>query len=433
MVLIGQGSVDRLLTEREARDLLAAALAQVHLAGKRVLIVIPDGTRSGPIDLFFRLFYELLGGQVAVLDYLIALGTHKPMAAEAIHRRLGVTPEEMAGQYAGVQVFNHNWKDPTALRTLGLIPASEIETLSQGLLSLAVPVAINKRIDGYDQIIACGPVFPHEVAGFSGGNKYFFPGISGPEVIDATHWLGALVTSLNTIGVKQTPVRAVIDRAASFIDVPRLCCCFVVRSEGLAGLYIGRPEEAWSHAADLSARLHVIYVERPFRQVLAVMPRMYDDLWTAAKGMYKLEPVVADGGEVIIYAPHITEISYTHGRIIDQIGYHVRDYFVRQWERFRHYPWGVLAHSTYLRGMGTYADGVERPRVRVTLASGVPRRRCEQVNLGYRDPATVDPEEWAGREEEGILVVPHAGEMLYRLRQPSHPAENRKEKDSGES
>jgi nickel-dependent lactate racemase len=149
--------------------------------------------------------------------------------------------------------------------------------------------------------------------------------------------------------------------------------------------------------------------------VLSVMPEMYDDLWTAAKGMYKLEPAIADGGEVIIYAPHITEISYTHGRIIDQIGYHVRDYFLKQWERFKDYPWGVLAHSTHLRGVGTFENGVEKPRIQVTLATGIPEERCRRVNLGYLDPATIDMSEWEGREDEGILVVPKAGEMLYKV------------------
>jgi nickel-dependent lactate racemase len=145
------------------------------------------------------------------------------------------------------------------------------------------------------------------------------------------------------------------------------------------------------------------------------MPEMYDDLWTAAKGMYKLEPAIADGGEVIIYAPHITAISYTHGRIIDQIGYHVRDYFLKQWERFKDYPWGVLAHSTHLRGNGTFEKGVEKPRIQVTLSTGIPEERCRRVNLGYLDPAVVDIAEWEGREDEGILVVPKAGEMLYRI------------------
>jgi nickel-dependent lactate racemase len=153
--------------------------------------------------------------------------------------------------------------------------------------------------------------------------------------------------------------------------------------------------------------------------VLSIMPEMYDDLWTAAKGMYKLEPAVADGGEVVIYAPHITEVSYTHGAIIDEVGYHCRDYFLKQWARFGHYPGGVLAHSTHVKGLGAYdaATGVETPRIRVTLATGIPEARCRRINLGYLDPAGVAMNEWTGREAEGVLVVPRAGEMLYRLSQ----------------
>jgi len=313
-------------------------------------------------------------------------------------------------------VLNHRWDLPETFVTLGTIAAEETQALSDGMLSLDVPIRLNKAVLDYDHLIVCGPVFPHEVVGFSGGNKYFFPGIGGPEVINFTHWLGALITSMAIIGAKDTPVRRAIDKAASFIPVTRSCLSLVVKGDALAGLYAGTPEEAWSAAADLSAKHHIVYVERPFRRVLAVMPAMYDDLWTAAKGMYKLEPAVAEGGEVIIYAPHIDEISYTHGAIIDRVGYHVRDFFVKQWNRFKDYPWGVLAHSTHLKGVGVFENGVEKSRIRVTLAAGIPEERCRKVNLGYLDPATVNPDDWANREDEGVLLVPKAGEMLYRVK-----------------
>jgi nickel-dependent lactate racemase len=200
----------------------------------------------------------------------------------------------------------------------------------------------------------------------------------------------------------------------------------VVTTEGLAGLYFGRATEAWEHAAKLSAQRHIVWLQRPVRQVLSVMPPMYADLWTAGKGMYKIEPVVADGGEVIIYAPHIREVSFTHGSLLDEVGYHCRDYFVAQPGRFARYPGGVLAHSTHVKGLGTYdaATGVETPRVTVTLATGIPEERCRRINLGYRDPATVDPRDFAGREAEGVLLVPRAGEMLYRLRDQDSASAN---------
>jgi nickel-dependent lactate racemase len=433
---IGKGYEEGVLSEDTVRELMSQALSELGLGKKRVLIIIPDHTRTAPIPMFFRLFHEFLGEEVETLDYLVALGTHQPMSEKALNRLVGITAAERAGKYAQVRIFNHEWDQPGCFRTIGLITADEIAEITGGLMRQEVPVALNGKIFDYDQLIICGPTFPHEVVGFSGGNKYFFPGIGGPEVIHFTHWLGAVITSMEIIGTKHTPVRQIIDRAAWFIDVPKLCFSLVVKdiseacptkldragielvgspSCGLAGLFIGTPEEAYERAADLSAKLHIIYVDKPFKRVLSVMPEMYDDLWTAAKGMYKLEPAVAEGGEVIIYAPHITEISYTHGKIIDQIGYHVRDYFLKQWKRFEGYPWGVLAHSTHLRGVGTFEKGGEKSRIRVTLATGIPEERCRRVNLGYLDPATIDMAEWEGREEDGILVVPKAGEMLYRI------------------
>ncbi len=331
---------------------------------------------------------------------------------------MGVSAEQRAQRYPNVHIFNHHWSQPDMLRTIGTISREEAARLTDGLLVDEVPVTLNRLIFEYDQLIICGPVFPHEVAGFSGGAKYLFPGIAGPDIINFTHWLGALVTSMHTIGVKDTPVRRVIQRAAEFVPAPLLCMAMALQGDQLHGLYIGSPMEAWSRAADLSAQLNIITVERPFQRVLSAPSSMYDDLWTAAKAMYKTEPAIADGGEVIIYAPHISEISYTHGRLIDEVGYHVRDYFLKQWERFKDVPGSILAHSTHVKGMGTYnaATGIETPRIQVTLATGIPEERCRRVDLGYIDYHDIDPQAWQGREDEEILYVPHAGEKLYRAK-----------------
>jgi nickel-dependent lactate racemase len=223
---------------------------------------------------------------------------------------------------------------------------------------------------------------------------------------------------MHTIGVKDTPVRRIITRAASFVTSPLVCLALVMEGEELRGLYIGSLTDAWSQAADLSARLNITYVDHPFQRVLSAPAERYDDLWTAAKAMYKTEPVIADGGEVIIYAPHITEVSYTHGRLIDAVGYHVKDYFLKQWEHFKDVPGSILAHSTHVKGIGAYdaATGIETPRISVTLATSIPEERCRRINLGYADYHEIDPTEWIGREQEGVLYVPHAGERLYRIR-----------------
>jgi nickel-dependent lactate racemase len=252
------------------------------------------------------------------------------------------------------------------------------------------------------------------VVGFSGGNKYIFPGIAGAQIIDFFHWLGAVITNPVIIGNKWTPVRKVVDRAAALLDIERRALCMVVKGEGLCGLYHGTPEEAWSSAADLSREVHIEYRDKPFRTVLSCAPAMYDDLWTGGKCMYKIEPVVADGGKVIIYAPHITEISEVHGPVLKEVGYHTRDFFLAQWDDYRHHPWGTLAHSTHVKGIGTYEDGEEHPRVEVILATSIPEEVCRAVNLGYRDPATIRKTDFEGQEDDGVLLVPKAGEVLYR-------------------
>jgi nickel-dependent lactate racemase len=342
------------------------------------------------------------------LDFLVASGTHVAMSDAALSRHLG--REVCHGRAGRSKVFNHCWDDPSVFVTLGAIPAQEIAQLTGGKLNQDVPVALNRLILAYDHILICGPVFPHEVAGFSGGAKYFFPGIAGPEIIHFTHWLGALVTSYEIIGTVDTVVRAVIHRAAGFIDRPHSLLAPVVTHEGVAGIFCGPTFETWKQAAALSARCHIITLDEPLTRALAVMPAMYTDLWTGAKGMYKLEPAVADGGEIVIYAPHITEVSRVHGSLIDEIGYHCRDYFLGQWERFGRYPGAILAHSTHLRGQGVWdpARRMESLRIQVTLATGISEEHCNRLNLDYRDPAGLDFGEWD--------VIQNAGETLYRLR-----------------
>ncbi|MBN1561837.1 DUF2088 domain-containing protein [candidate division KSB1 bacterium] len=414
-VVEGAGSANHILSAKQVFNICARAFEKERVQGKKLLFIIPDHTRTAPMDVMFRTLYELLADHVAMFDVLIALGTHPPMSEKMIDDRLGITPAERSSRYARARFFNHLWDDPLQLAHIGAIAADEVEHLTHGLMNKRVNVSINKMVLDYDLLVIVGPTFPHEVIGFSGGNKYLFPGIAGQEIIDMFHWLGALLTSPKIIGTKNTPVRDIVDRAAALVPVERTCLSLVVSGNDLAGLYAGSPEEAWSAAADLSEILHIVYKQKPYKSILARAPEMYDDLWTGAKCMYKMECIVADGGELIIYAPHIKEISVTHGEKIAEIGYHVKDYFLKQ-SGFAHVLGSVMAHSTHVKGIGTFADGIERPRITVTLATRIPEEMCRKINLGYRHPDTIHPEEWMNREEEGFLYVPKAGEMLYRLK-----------------
>lgn len=415
-MIIGKGSPQETLSAAQVLELCGQAFESRNLNGKRILAIIPDNTRSAPIDLMFRSVYQLLAARAAQLDFLIALGTHPALNEAGITQRLGATAEELRTKYPKARIFNHAWNDPQQLRLLGTIAAEEVAEISSGMMHEPVPVTINRMIFDYDLLMIIGPTFPHEVVGFSGGNKYLFPGIAGGEIIDMFHWLGALITSPVIIGAKHTPVRKVVDRAAALVPVERMCLSLVVKGKDLAGLYLGTPEEAWNAAADLSEKIHLIYKDRPFKKVLSCAPPMYNDLWVGGKCTYKLEPVVAEDGELIIYAPHIKEVSVSHGKEIQRIGYHVRDYFLKQMDKFKDVPGGIMAHSTHVKGVGTFENGVEKPRMNVILATQIPEKVCRSINLGYRDPNSINVDEWRDREDEGILYVPKAGEILYRLK-----------------
>lgn len=388
-----------------------------RFTNQKVLALIPDSTRSLPLPELFRMVVEILQ-DARQLDFMVALGTHPPMPDEAINKLVGISAAERATTYRRIGLLNHAWDDPAMLASLGVMEQDEIKQLAGANWHPSLPhevvIRINKSVLDYDHILILGPTFPHEVVGLSGGAKYLFPGISGPDMINATHWLGALAGVVGTIGIKDTPVRAMIHAAARRLPTPVTLAALVVTGHDLAGIFVGDLVEAWSLAADFSSQRNIIWCERPYQRVLSWAPAMYDELWTAAKAMYKLEPAVAVGGEVIIYAPHLDVVSHVHGRYIYEVGYHILPYFLHDWDRFKHIPLGVLAHSTHVRGSGVMENGIEKPNVRVTLASKVPPEDCARLNLGYMNPAEIDLEAWKNREDEGILFVPRAGEILYR-------------------
>jgi lactate racemase len=412
------GGVGERLDAEQVRAFVGKAFASADIDGKRVCLVVPDATRTCPLPLLLSAARDELTGRAAEVTVVIALGTHQGMSEEQLARHLGFTAGAAEQTYPGWQILNHESWLPETFTSLGTIGPGRLAELTGGLMTdLSVDVRINRHVAESDVAIVVGPVFPHEVVGFSGGNKYFFPGVSGPELINLSHWVGALITSAEMIGTRGvTPVRALVNEAASMIPAERLALCLVVASgtDTLHSAAFGTPEDAWAACAAVSAETHVTYLDRPVRRVLSIMPTKYEDIWTAAKGFYKLEPIVADGGEVIIYAPHITQVSVMHPHIAE-IGYHNRDYFLGQWERFSDQPWGDLAHSTHLRGQGTWdPSNGEQNRVTVTLATGIPEDVVRAVNLNYLDPASVDVADY--QADPDTFVEPHAGEVLYRLR-----------------
>ncbi|WP_394213846.1 lactate racemase domain-containing protein [Brachybacterium vulturis] len=412
------GGPEGVLTEEQITGFIAEQLAGQDLDGKSICLIIPDGTRSVPLPLVLSAIHEALAGRASSVTVLIALGTHAAMSEGAIDTLLGATEKGAAATYPGWTVLNHAWDDPDQIADLGEISAERISELTGGLLTdIPMRVQINRLVVESDVNLIVGPVFPHEVVGFSGGNKYFFPGCSVHDVIDISHWVGALITAsriIGTLGI--TPVRQLIDAASELIDAEKLAVTMDVVSGGreLNAIAVGDPQAAWAAMAKISAQTHITYVDKPFKRIVALVPEMYDDMWTGAKGFYKSEPVCADGGDVIIYAPHITEVAAMHPGIRD-IGYHNIEYFTKQWERFKDHPWGELAHSTHVTGLGTFdpETGEERQRVNRYFATSIPQEECEAHNVLYMDPASLDID--ALRNDPDTLVIDHAGEVLFRL------------------
>jgi len=403
------------LSKSEIKVIVNEALCSEYFDDKKILLVVPDATRSCPLPLMFEAVFNCLAGR-SQLDVMIALGTHPPMTTAQIMSLMGISEEDYYDKYKDVNFINHHFNDPTHLTSIGKLAEDKVASITKGLFKQEINVEINKHIMDYDHIIICGPVFPHEVVGFSGGHKYFFPGISGREITDFFHWLGAVLLQKNIIGEKNTLVRDVIEEAAKLVKIPHTAFCMVVNKDNMYDLFYGDTKETWEKAANLSIKVHIEYKEKKYKTVLSCAPKMYEDIWTAGKCMYKLEPILDEYSTLIIYAPHITEVSVTHGEILKEIGYHTRDYFLGNWGKFKDYPWGVLAHSTHVKGFGTYENGIEKPNANVVLATGISKEECEKINLGYMNPNDINIADYKDREDEGILYVPSAGEVLFKLK-----------------
>ena len=399
------------LTDGDIREIVYSAL-EPEVVGERVLILVPDHTRVLPLDRVLPALVEALH-RAASLEVMVALGTHP---ADGVGY-LDWVASLAAFTGRRVPVRNHEWRNEERLTSLGVIDADSIRRIAGKVwhrsLDTPLEVRINRAVIGADRVIVVGPTLPHEVAGFSGGTKYLFPGISGPEMIDVMHWLGALSGVMATIGFRSTPVRELIDTASAMLPTAVTLVAAVTDGDGLAGMFVGAPDEAWPASVELSSRLHITWLDHPYRRVVSQPLPIYDELWTAAKSVYKLEGAVADGGELIVYAPWLTEVSGTHGRWIFQVGYHVLDYFLEQWEKFDTVPLAVLAHSSHVKGAGSFAGDREVSRISVQLATAINPGDCEQLNLGYVDPGTIDLNQTADTD---TLVVRNAGEQLWRVK-----------------
>jgi len=398
------------ISETDLQEFLFRELRRIPLEGRDVLVIVPDDTRTLPMPTLFACLDSALSSRANKLTYLVAGGTHSHMTERELGEHLGADWRKSRGA-----VLQHEWERPDALVQIGKLERRYVRQLSGGVIDEDVPIRTNRLVLEHDLVLLVGPVYPHELVGFSGGYKYFFPGISGPEMVHQSHWLGSLAVFPGLHGHKYTRVREMIHRAAALVPTETKGISLVMDGRKLIGVFTGPVEAAWEKAVDLSAQVNIIRVERPFQTVIACVPTCFKDLWTGAKCMAKLEGVVADGGTLVLHAPHIQQPSLSHGDWHRKIGYHLRQYVLENLESLRDVPKAVLGDLIQLRGTGVVKNGKEFPRIRVVLASAVSEDECMQMNLEYQDPCSIKVEDYEGRQEQGILVVREAGEQLWKL------------------
>jgi len=415
--VIGTGAPTADLTVTDMRPIVDEALRGIT-PGARVLAVVSDRTRDDNTPELFPLVSQVLAGiGAASLDVLIAQGTHVPMNDKDKRAKIGAS---LAAMPLLGTIFDHHWDRESELTTLGTIDADVIAKHTGGLLRESVKIRLNAHLapGQYDVVLVLGATVPHEVAGFAGGAKYFFPGVAGPELTHLTHWLGALATIERVIGRIETPTRRLIEAAAAFVPAPVIALTTVATRDasGLKtrALFAGDLRQTVRRAAEISQQVHVRYTGRRYKRIVAILDDHYDELWVGGKASYKLGSIIERGGELIIYAPHLSAISLTHGALIEKYGYapleRVRDMVEGSDElRANLCVAAHLAHVAYAGEKGD--DGVVVPRYRITLAANLPEATCRRVNLGYLDVRTFDPR--AFRDDPDTLTVENAGRDLY--------------------
>ena len=418
--IVGKGSPSDDLTIGEMRSILVSALAQIE-RGERVLAIIADKTRDDNTPFLFPIAAEILAERGASkFDALVAQGTHPPMSDAEKLLKIG------AKSYSDVPnlgtIFNHHWDKPEELTTIGELSREKVREVTKELFDFPIPLTVNRLLAGkkYDTILIFGGTIPHEVAGFAGGAKYFFPGTAGAELTHATHWLAALASVENIIGQIETPTRHLIEAAADLITAKIISFTSVTTRTAenrlqTHALFAGDFRASLRQAAEISRQVHIKYTGRKYKRIIALLDEHYDDLWVGGKASYRLGAIIETGGELIIYAPHLTCISETHIAAIEKFGGYapleiVKKLVAESSEMQSNLC--VAAHLTQVAFAGKLDEnGGIVPRYKITLASQVDSETCRRVNLNFMDYHNFRLEDY--ENDSDTLIVERAGRDLY--------------------
>ena len=402
---------------------------------RTALVIHPDYSRHDFSDSLAPILYrELAQRGLKRLDTVNAGGTHRKMTPVELEKKLGLSKSTHP---LLDKMLNHEFDDPAQLEHVTDLPPEFVSEKTSGNLQEALKVDVNRLVfEPYDAIFAISGTIPHEALGYSGGTKIFFPGISGPGVIAMLHWAAVLMGIPRIIGTVDNPARDVVNAGTKEIfkkigskPIVSLNMVYTADSSHRVipnGLFTGVDFKgfvlAHREASALSSTLHINYLSEAKHTVVQRLPEMYDEVWTAGKGSYKLQRpgVLAHGAEIILYAPHIHcfHSNKTMDAAIRQIGYHGLAYVLDFCARNPNFDKNIASHVINVRGFGSVKEGKEDFPFSVTLAMSIPPDECSAVGLGYRDPSSLKADDFTG---PGKLWIPDGGQWLYAFREPLLP------------
>lgn len=416
---IAEGGIGAEIGEARAGELLEGLLDRLEARRGlgRVLIVPPDMTRlhSWGGWLTCRIWEGLerrgVSGGAAILP---ALGTHAAM-----------TPAELDRMFPGVphSAFQvHDWREGVA--TLGEIPREFIRELSGGRLDFSARVQVNRLLvdEPWDAILSVGQLVPHEVIGIANHAKNIFVGVGGFDLINKTHWLGAVVGIERIMGKADTPVRAVFDEASRLAAHLPISYLLTVRAREAAsgqlvtrGLYAGEGRSCFDRGAALCREVNLDRIERaPSKVVVYLDPAEFKSTWLGNKAIYRTRMAIADAGELVVLAPGVKEFGEDHtiDRLIRRHGYRGTPATLSAVEADPELAANLSAAAHLIHGS---TEG----RFSVTYCPGhLTRGEVEGVNFRFGDLGEMSRRYPPDRLADGWNLLPD-GEEIYYISNPA--------------
>src|SRR5262249_35147112 len=387
MEFLHEGSGQTVIDEARAKHHVQSLLARLRERGPlwRVLILPPDMTRLHSWAGFLTCeLYEQLH-QVADVAILPAVGTHLAMSADELNHMFPGVPHG---------VFRiHDWRNGVV--PIGEVPSALVKQLSEGKLDFSIEVELDRLLiqEKWDAILSVGQLVPHEVIGIANHSKNVFIGAGGSDLINKSHWLGAVYGIERIMGRADTPVREVLNYAAEHLGRhPPLVYPLTVRArdaEGrlvTRGLFAGDDLDCFSRGADLCRRVNLDRLERAPRKVVVYLdPLEYKSTWLGNKAVYRTRMAIADGGELVVLAPGVREFGEDKDidRLIRRFGYRGSPTTLDQVQREPVWAGNLPAAAHLIHGS---SEG----RSTITYCPGhLSRAEIEGVGFRYGDFATM--------------------------------------------